>query len=530
MAENNIPDGDAPIQFAPGQFGTQLTKPSTVAPDTTQTDTGAQPASPPALLSTSFSSITGGPPKQYVPPPNPVLDGPAGIAAQGRIWDAAKAGFEASRPDILPDTGPLSRPALEQYPANRAINLPALDLVRNAIGLLGGAYGGVQQMVKENLDQLRPVTDLVGRLDPTGVGFGTVSGTSPLSNAVVSAPDAFAGTPSIFSDITESHPGIPFRQDPVIGVRNAAAALDRGHIGFENLKQSDMTFDPDFVDEGIDKIVPEDAQAIARAKMAGPSAVPDQQAALQLFKGQPMSIQQYRGMMQGLQDAIGDEYSRNGVTTAGQKLQEMRHQLQQHFESANADDLATGSADDLGTFLDANKSTTQGLKMQDMENMWNKASGTENPTASMKTQMNNYLDNDAKTRGWSDDEIAAAKSAGERGAWGTVYYGLGSGLAKTAGTFLGGVLASSKDYGPLGVGAGMALGNAAANIATQPARFLANRVAMSRLQQALDVLGQSVPARPLRLPEADPGSVPPPAQPQAAPTPQPAWGAWDNSP
>jgi hypothetical protein len=491
----------------------RLTKPSTVAPDDSAPPDTSAPVAPP-LLGSSWSSITGGPPKQYIPPlknpPNPVLDSSAGPAAQQRIWDAAKAGFEASRPDILPETGPLSRPELEKYPANRAFNLPALDLVRNALGLLGGAYGGAQQVVKENFDELRPATDLVGRLDPTGTGFGKVSGASPLSNAVVTAPDAFAGSPRTFADITETAPFVP--PDPrtpvVIGVRNAAAAIDRGRIGYQNLHQSNLVFDPEFVDGAISGIVPEDPQALARAKLAGPSAVTDAQLNLQSFKGQPLSIQQYQGLMQGLSDAIETE-TKGGMTPAGKKLLEMRRQLKDRFETATPADVSSGNPNDIDTLLDANKSTFQGFKMQDMENMWNKAKMTENPTASMKTQVKNFVNDEADMRGWSPEEKAALERAGERGAWGTIYYGLGTGLGKAAGMGVGAYFGGTKG-GPLGMLGGMWGGNVAGNLASQPFRAAANRIGLGRLQDALDVLGQSVPRRPLPLPEPEP---PPAAQP-----------------
>jgi hypothetical protein len=95
----------------------------------------------------------------------------------------------------------------------------------------------------------------------------------------------------------------------------------------------------------------------------------------------------------------------------------------------------------------------------------------------MKTQMKNFITNDAKTRGWTDEEIAA-EHAGERGGGVLCRQRAVSGGGSAIGGYFG-----AKNYALWGSG-GYA-GNVAGNAAAYPFRVLANQVAKQRIQNAL---------------------------------------------
>jgi hypothetical protein len=255
----------------------------------------------------------------------------------------------------------MSRPALEQYLLNRSINLPALDIVRNALGLLGGGYRGAQQIVKENLSELDPLLSQVGKLDPTGTGFGKVSGARPLSSDVVQFPDAYAGSPHAFADITapvtRPVPGTLYDRSMAMGPELAAAEAKRqaaaaaptsavsyatGKIGYKNAEQNGVTFGQDFVDQNIDSVVPASPREIARAKAEdATSPVAAQQERLQAFKGNPLTIQEYQGMMEGVKTSALRESAKGDPSAPA--LWDMYHKLRNGFEGATEADLAAAT-------------------------------------------------------------------------------------------------------------------------------------------------------------------------------------------
>jgi hypothetical protein len=123
------------------------------------------------------------------------------------------------------------------------------------------------------------------------------------------------------------------------------------------------------------------------------------------------------------------------------------------------------------------------MKMDDLERMKARADGTKNPQTSFQTQINNMLNNDARMRGYSDEEKAALRDAGTNGAIGGVLHVFGSRLIP--------VIASTIElrHGPVS----SALAGAATYTLGSGMRTAENWMQTRRYNQALEMLGQGVP-------------------------------------
>jgi hypothetical protein len=277
MANEVAADDDLAI-FKPG--GTlQLSKPDTDAPATVipPADRTVPTTAEPGLLSTAWNKIVGG------VEPRMSADLKYQADAADRVIVAAKEGYEASKPNLFAETGPLSRQASDDakflsLPTGRFISTPVIDGLSQALGILGGAGRGALQMVKEIAAPTDPITSQVGRLDP-GPGWNwrdwKMSGAGPLSSDLSVMPDAFAGSPRTLGDITapvtEAPPGTFYNRESgmapktltrLANERAAAAAPDSatayatGRVGYKNASQSGLEFNSDFVDQNINSVAP----------------------------------------------------------------------------------------------------------------------------------------------------------------------------------------------------------------------------------------------------------------------------------
>lgn len=143
----------------------------------------------------------------------------------------------------------------------------------------------------------------------------------------------------------------------------------------------------------------------------------------------------------------------------------------------------------------------QAEKMKTVEQMNDKAQGTQNPTASIKTQVNGLINNQKASAGWSDAEKAAVQNWAERGNLGSVMYSLGSRLTPVITRSIaagGGTLAGALtgDWASSLVPA--FAGGAVMDAGSAFARELSNAMSQQRMQKALEVLGKSAPDAPPR--------------------------------
>ena len=389
---------------------------------------------------------------------------------------------------------PWARGALAQSAVGRSIYLPALDILGTGWGAVNAAGGALNQGAYE-----------------AGSAVGGPSGGRDAVMAAQMLPVVKAGGPSA---------DLPVQMEPPI--RNSAMADANAAPGFAKTDASGLTFSPDMVNTAIDSGRPATPRELAKEQAGGRTVISDQQDALDAFKDKPLTIQQYQGLMQGIGRRINDQITQDkGVSDTTVGLMRMRDGIAKAFEGAGDDDITGGDVGDLQTFKDANTAFSQARKMELVERMQDFAQQTDNPSTSFRAKVRAFTNNQARTAGWSDDEISALKAAADRGSVGDFINFMGSKFTPIVAGAVSGAIGAAGEarYGSGGLPAGTLTGMAASGagyIAGAPFRAAVNAMQRQRMRNALDIMGQSVPPAPLDFPTAGPTPsllIPPPLTP-----------------
>ena len=181
---------------------------------------------------------------------------------------------------------------------------------------------------------------------------------------------------------------------------------------------------------------------------------------------------------------ITSEYGIKGLSSDGKQLLEIQHMLRDRIRNAGEGDV-TGGAAGFAALDPARKAWSQAQRMADLERIRDTAAMKDNEASSIKTQLTTLVDNAKKSRGYSDEEIAALKQATDRGLVGGALHVFGNRLVPMAIGLMGlheGAVAGLVGAGVAhGVGAGLRAGAAS--------------IARGRLKKAMGVLGEGLPAR-----------------------------------
>ena len=266
------------------------------------------------------------------------------------------------------------------------------------------------------------------------------------------------------------------------------------------------TLTPQFTNNFIDSVASVGKQTEAGQVVAGPNAVSGLVDRLQTLKDQPMTLGAAQEVDEALGDLIDKEFGVKGLSKDGRKLAQIQSTFRYQIENEGTLDLTGGTTgfDALGP---ARKAWSQAMKMDDLERIQQRADLTDNPATSIKTQIRTLLTNRTKSRGYSPDEIAALKSAADRGVVGSALHVFGSRLLPLAAGAVG------LSHGPVSAAIHAAIAQPVANVLRAGATGIANR----RLNRAMGTLGEGVPPNPLLRPFVPGQFIPPPYRNQMAP-------------
>ena len=251
--------------------------------------------------------------------------------------------------------------------------------------------------------------------------------------------------------------------------------------------------------QGTDAIIglAEDKLPTGLVGEARGGAVPDFVKWVQQFKGKPLTYEDLTNIDKELGQRISADYTfPKGLSDQGKDLFDVQTAIRQRLLNPEQGDLS-GDASGFAAKRAGDKAWAQAKKMEDVENMWAKANDTQNPDTSFANQVRNYKYS-AKSRGWSDEEIAALDAAAKGGV-GSIMHVLGSRMLEhtltAAGATIGGVTGTT--FGPIGTALGAALGAGGAGVGAHIAGALARRSAVGTtergVQNALSVLGSGTP-------------------------------------
>ncbi len=218
--------------------------------------------------------------------------------------------------------------------------------------------------------------------------------------------------------------------------------------------------------------------------VAGKNVITDLVERLQPYKDKPMTLQDVQDIDRQMGSLITENFRTN--PDMARQLQDLQHGFRDQTSNPAPGDVVGGQAG-LDALAPARKAYQQSMKMETLERIQQRANDTDNPTTSVRTQVRTLLNNDRMSRGWTDEEKAALRSAADRGAIDAALHMVGSRLVP---------------YVAAGVGSSGGFFGTVASAATAHwlggvARNVQNTRAASRMDNAMAVLGRSVPPRPI---------------------------------
>jgi hypothetical protein len=220
--------------------------------------------------------------------------------------------------------------------------------------------------------------------------------------------------------------------------------------------------------------------------VAGDNAVTALQARLEALRGKPLTLANVQAMDEEMGGLIDKEYGVRGLSKVGKQLVDIQNAWRDRIYGAGENDVA-GGKEGFDALAPARQAWSTAMKMSDLERIQARADATANPTTSFGTQIKNLVNSATKSRGYSDEEIAALKQAAERGTVGTLLHAMGSRLIPIA--------AGAAEAGTGGASAGL-MAAITSHFGGERLRAWGNALMERRVGKAFDTLGKGAPAAP----------------------------------
>jgi hypothetical protein len=156
--------------------------------------------------------------------------------------------------------------------------------------------------------------------------------------------------------------------------------------------------------------VPPDA-----ASAVDPNAATTMGTSLETLRDKPLSLDGFQATIEEINSKIDQEIKPDGsLTSVGNKLVQQKNAMLDAVHNAQPGDVTGGQAgfDALQQGKDA---WSYGLKMRELEALRQKASGTPDPSGSLKTYVNGLVTDDSRMRNWSPEDRSALADVGKTG-------------------------------------------------------------------------------------------------------------------
>lgn len=441
-------------------------------------------------------------------------------AAAGRIGNAIVSGYQNTPPLLTPE----ARAQLESTIGGKYIVSPINQLLGVGAGVVGAIGGGLGQAAYDAGNaiggpamgrdvymgaQVAPVASMGAGMPRVEAPAVEAPRPQFVSERMAPPPVEGQGTLGRINQLLQ-HDNAEVAgqgpQPPAVSPASAPAAIEPPPLAlvpkssaeakqiagtfYDQADKAGGTLTPQFTDKFIDGVTANAPQTEAGQAVAGQSPVTNLVDRLQSLKGKPMTLQAAQEVDEALGNLIDKEYGVKGMSKDGRKLAGIQSDFRDQIENAGPGDITGGTSgfDALGP---ARQAWSQAMKMDDLERIQARAELTDNPATSVRTQIRSLLNNPARVRGYSPEEIAALRTAAARGALGGLLHVFGSRLVP--------IMAVGAEAGTHGLTAGLAAGGVA-HFGTAALRNLATRNASSRLNNVMEVLGRGVPQNALLPP------------------------------
>lgn len=461
-------------------------------------------------------------------------------AASGAPKAGAYAGENTDPPDLTPDPRALAaipksvadlRGLLAPTPGWTAGGILPIRVKNDANGLADPALG-----IRPDLGPLRGAGNaLLDLLEGTGQATSVGGPNAPLAGRVSPeatnllagvamggglTPSVARGTGAAIADAAAAPLSAEFKANPLapplaarlaapdagtamavrppgavapvaaVAPKTAAEAKAIASAYYDKADQAGGTLTPEFANKFVDaakKVAPQSEAGLA---VAGETPVTALAKRIDALRDQPISLKAAQEIDESLGGLIDKEYGMKGLSKDGKNLLDLQSTFRSMIQDAEPGDVA-GGKEGFAAIADGRKAWAQAMKMDDLERIQQRAMGTDNPATGIKSGIRTLLANRSRSRGYSEDEIAALKDAQERGVLGGALHVFGSRLIPQAAA-VGGFFGS----GPIGG----AIAGVTSHYAASGMRAGATRLQNNRLAHAMEILGKGVPPNPLAGP------------------------------
>ena len=261
---------------------------------------------------------------------------------------------------------------------------------------------------------------------------------------------------------------------PAENEATAAAAKAKSQAGYKSADMGAQVLDRDKVGAVFDAMRgPAPTNAIERASSAADPVT----AFLEKYKdarNEPMSLNGATILDQELGDMVSKEYTSNGLTADGKKLLNAKQALVDAIKNEPA----------YGPIAQAKQDWVQYSKLKDIEKIEQRAEAMPNKATALTTYLNTYLNNARNTRGWTTDELAAARDA--------VHTGVGENLLKVLGNKMSVPIAAATEAATGGISSG-AIAWLVAHGVSSAAKLGAAGIKSGQIQELKSVLAGNQP-------------------------------------
>jgi hypothetical protein len=313
----------------------------------------------------------------------------------------------------------------------------------------------------------------------------------PMIGPMVPRTPSFTGDMPPVGDLPPgpSGPSSPSYGPPeAVPIKTPADALKVTSGLYKAADASDFQLKPQFTHDWVNSLDQYQKQTPAGQAVAGPNAATDLIADLRKTADAPMdNIKSIQEVDQTIQDAISKQYNDGVLSPEGRQMRQILQDFRQRYSNVPPDQMS-GSPQGIQAFNDARQGYAAYSRMKDLQGVVDSTQGNPNRATLIASRTNAFLNDPDNVRGWTPDEIAAARKAANSGFLQEWMRAEGSRLVGIGTAVTGGGLPGALAAVPAQVGLSYAVRNAAENMR------------LARLQNAIGVLGQRVP---------QPGTVPP---------------------
>jgi len=273
---------------------------------------------------------------------------------------------------------------------------------------------------------------------------------------------------------------------PPPNLKTSAGAKEVANYFYKQADEAGGVFTPQFTDSFIDGVTKNLPQTEAGRAVAGQSETAALAERLQALRGKNMTLEAMQEADEGLTSLISKEWGPQGISKDGVKLQQIQRDLRDRAMNAAEGDIEGGTAG-VDALRNGRKAWSASMLLRDLEAIQERASRTEQPSTSIRTQVRTLLGNANKTRWYSPEEVAALEDAAQRGVLGGAFHVAGSRLVPMLAAVAG--LGTS---GPLGA----LIQGGAAGVLSAGARNIATTLQEGRLGKVADLVSRRVPSLP----------------------------------